>query len=250
MAHLILDTETTSINKPFCYDVGYKIIDDDGKELCRKHHIVEQVWHNLALFESAYYKEKRPLYVQLMRARKASMDKFGYIMQSLARDIRNFGVTDIYAYNSDFDDKVITFNCDWFKCINPLETLPIFDIWGYASRYITNTEAYRTFCEQHQYFTETGNYKASAEVVYRYLTQNSDFEEAHMGVFDVDIETEILLYCIAHGANYGEDNKAIKVLARVQEKPVTIKVNGKIIYKGLYVKKYVRNDNYNFTTRD
>lgn len=250
MAHLILDTETTSINKPFCYDVGYKIIDDDGKELCRKHHIVEQVWHNLALFESAYYKEKRPLYVQLMRARKASMDKFGYIMQSLARDIRNFGVTDIYAYNSDFDDKVITFNCDWFKCINPLEALPIFDIWGYASRYITNTKAYRAFCEQHQYFTETGNYKASAEVVYRYLTQNSDFEEAHMGVFDVDIETEILLYCITLGANYGEDNKAIKVLARVQEKPVTIKVNGKIIYKGLYMKKYVRNDNYNFTTRD
>ena len=30
MSHLIFDTETTSLQKPFCYDLGYIILNDDG----------------------------------------------------------------------------------------------------------------------------------------------------------------------------------------------------------------------------
>lgn len=246
--HLILDTETTGLTKPFCYDIGYAIIDDAGNRILRKHFVVEQVWHNLPLFESAYYKDKRPQYIQLMRRHEAIMDKWGYIMRTLNRDIRNNNVVDWYAYNSDFDDSVITFNCDWFKCNNPLETVPVFDIWGYACRYITPFDEYKQFCEENEYFTDTGNYKQSAEVVYRFLTQDKEFNEAHMGAFDVDIETDILLFCInIMGANYGEDNKAVKVLPRIHKNPYTIKVNGEVIYQGEYIKKYVRKDVYNFT---
>ena len=51
---MIFDTETTSINKPFCYDVGWIIADSETEEiLVRRHYVIEQVWHNLPLFESA-----------------------------------------------------------------------------------------------------------------------------------------------------------------------------------------------------
>ncbi len=247
---LVFDTETTSLDKPFCYDLGYVIIDvDSGNIIKQAHYIIEQNWHNLPLFESAYYKEKRPLYVQLMRAKKAQLVKWGYATQTLARDIKNYEISSAYAYNSDFDDKVFTFNCDWFKTINPLENVGIYDIWGYASEFITNNDNYISFCEEHERFTDTGNYKGSAEVVYQYITSNSDFVEAHMGLYDSQIEASILLWCLANGAELETNYKVKKVLPRPQEKPFVIKINGVKIYEGAYVKKYTRNDMYNFTVK-
>ena len=68
-----------------------------------------------------------------------------------------------------------------------------------------------------------------------------------MGLHDVVIETEILLHCIAKGATWSTDYKVTKILQRKQKKPFTVKVNNKVIYQGEYVKKYVRNDTFNFT---
>jgi len=246
---LVLDTETTSLDKPFCYDCSWVIMNTESGELIDlSANVIEQVWHNLPLFESSYYKEKRPKYITMMRNHSACMDKWGYVMKKLARVIRQYNITDVYAYNSDFDDKVIAFNCDWYKCNNPLETVAIHDIWGYASAYVTGTEAYKAFCETHSRFTDTGNYKGSAEVVYQYLTNNPDFIEEHMGLFDSEIEAQILLACVQMGAYWGEDLKVNKILPRMQETPFTVKVNGKELYQGKYVKKYVRNGTYSFTT--
>lgn len=57
---LVMDTETTSIEKPFCYDLGWVVLDmDNGRQVENRHYVIEQAWHNLPLFESAYYKDKR-----------------------------------------------------------------------------------------------------------------------------------------------------------------------------------------------
>ena len=104
---IVLDTETTSLDKPFCYDYSWIVMDKEtGKIVDFKAFVVEQAWHNLPLFESAYYKEKREKYVQMMRRHDAIMDKFGYIMGKLKRDIYNFNVTEVYAYNSPLTIKL------------------------------------------------------------------------------------------------------------------------------------------------
>ena len=246
---MIFDTETTDLNSPFCYDVGYLIVNAETEEiLVRRHYIVEQVWHNLPLFESAYYKDKRPQYISLMRSRQAILDKWGYIMRQLSKDIRNYSVAMAYAYNSDFDEKVMNFNNDWFKTINPFETVPIFDIWAMATNFITNRADYQQFCEEHKFFSDTGNYKSSAEVVYRFITNNPDFVEAHMGVLDGDIEAAILFHCVkVLGAEFGKTYKLNKVCKRDTPTPFTIKVNNNVLFEGEYKKKYVRNNVYNFT---
>lgn len=246
----VFDTETTSLDRPFCYDIGYVIVDTETSEIIQQNHfIIEQNWHNLPLFESAYYKEKRPEYVKLMRTKKATLVKWGKATQTMIRDFKQYNITSAYAYNSDFDEKVFNFNCDWFKTINPFENVAIYDIWGYASQFITNTEEYTDFCEQHERFTDTGNYKGSAEVVFQYITSQPDFEEKHMGLYDSEIEASILFYCLDNGAELETEYKVKKILTRPQEKPFTVKVNGTIIYEGQYVKKYVRNDMYSFTVR-
>ena len=248
---MILDTETTSLDKPFCYDLGYPIVNaETGDIVEQKHFVVEQTWHNLPLFESAYYKEKRQLYIPLMRSRKAKMDKWGYIMQEMTRDIKKYDITEVYAYNSPFDDNVIQFNCDWFKCINPLDNVAVYDIRGYASQFITNTEEYKAYCERHELFTETGNYSGTAESVYRFITGDSNFEEAHIGLYDAQIESGILMYCLDHGAELATEYKVTKSIVRPTVKPFTIKVNGTVVYTGEYLKKYNRNDVYNFTVKE
>lgn len=247
---LVLDTETTSLDKPFCYDMSWVIIDKETDNLVEaRAFVIEQVWHNLPLFESAYYKEKRPKYVEMMRKHDAIMDKWGYVMRKLAQDIKKWDISEVYAYNSDFDEKVIAFNCDWFKTINPLESVPIYDIWGYASEFITSSPDYQSFCEDNERFTDTGNYKGSAEVVYQYLKNDPDFIEEHMGVFDSLIEAEILAACVDMGAEWATAYNVNKILSRPVKKPFTIKVDGTEVYTGEYVKKYVRSDVYNFKTK-
>ena len=245
---MVLDTETTGLDKCFCYDISWVIMEKEtGKIIDFKMNVVEQIWHNLPLFESAYYKEKRQKYIEMMRKHEARMNKWGYIMRELKQDIRKYDVTEVYAYNSDFDDKVISYNCDWFKCGNPLDDVAIYDIWGYASQYVTNLESYLQFCEANERFTDTGNYKGSAEVVYQYLTNNPDFIEEHMCLFDSEIESEILFLCIGKGANWAENYKVNKILPRRIGKPFTVKIDGAEVFTGKYIKKYVRNDTYSFT---
>lgn len=247
---IVLDTETTGLDKPFCYDISWLVVNTDTRSIIdMKANVVEQVWHNLPLFESAYYKEKRQKYVDMMRKHDAIMDKWGYIMRKLKQDIKDYHVTAIYAYNSDFDDKVIAYNCDWFKCNNPIEDIPVYDIWGYASEFITGDANYKKFCEDNERFTDTGNYKGSAEVVYQYITDDTEFIEEHMGLFDSEIEMQILFACIDKGGRWNENYRVNKILNRIVKKPFVVKVDGAEVIKGEYLKKYVRKDTYSFTTK-
>ena len=219
----VFDTETTSLDKPFCYNIGYIIINTDSWEsIVKRSFVVEQIWHNLPLFQSAYYADKRPLYVAEMRGRTTIMDKFGYICSQMRRDFKQYGVQFAYAYNSAFDEKVFEFNCDWYKCINPFDDVNIYDIRGFAHKFLVN-EAYKDFCEHYEYFTETGNYSTTAETVYRYVSGNTDFIEAHTALNDAEIESAILEWCVVNGAKLNTNYPAQRSIEREQEKTLHVR---------------------------
>lgn len=218
----VFDTETTSLDKPFCYNIGYVLIDTDTwKPVLERDYVVEQVWHNLPLFQSAYYAEKRPLYVQRMRARQTTMDKFGYICQQMIRENRQYNIQHAYAYNSPFDVKVFDFNCDWYKCANPFDTVQVHDIRGYVHQFLIDEE-YKRYCEEHELFTDSGNYSTTAEAVYRYLF-NDDFSEEHTALADSRIEAEVLMNTIERGADITRDEAVYRSIERKVEKTLHIK---------------------------
>ena len=238
---VVFDTETTNLDKPFCYNIGYAICKTDRQEcLLTKDFVVEQIWHNKPLFETAYYAEKRPIYVNRMKARKVIMDKFGYITQEMIRDFKAFEVTQAYAYNSPFDDKVFQWNCDWFKCNNPFDNIPIFDIRGYVHSKIAFTDEYKKFAEENQLFTENGNYSTTAEALFKYIDKNIAFEEEHTALADSVIEAKILFECVHRGCEYGKEYKIYRTIPRKIERELTI------IYgenKKEYVFKYNKRTN-------
>lgn len=218
----VFDTETTSLDLPYCYNIGYVIIDSDNWEvLARRSYIVEQVWHNLPLFSSAYYANKRPIYVASMKARKTIMDKYGYICQKMIRDFRNFEVELAFAYNSAFDEKVFNFNCDWYKCNNPFDNIPVKDIRGFVHNFIVDKK-YKKYCDEHMLYTDSGNYSTTAEAVFRYLFDD-DFNEEHTALADSEIEASILHTCVLNGASLDGDYKTFRSITRTQEKTLHIR---------------------------
>ena len=243
----VFDTETTSLDKPFCYNIGYVIIDSDNWEtLVRRSYVVEQVWHNLPLFSTAYYASKRPLYVAAMRARNTIMDKFGYICRQMSRDFLQYNVDTAFAYNSPFDEKVFEFNCDWFKCNNPFDTVNIKDIRGFAHCFLVD-DAFKLFCEENELFTETGNYSTTAETMYKYTSQNLEFVEDHTALEDSIIEAEILRACIENGADLNRNYAAFRSIERPQEKTLQVRTAEQTDYFFKYTKIRINKDKTKIT---
>ena len=219
---VVFDTETVSLEKPFCYNIGYVIVNtDNGETLVKRDYVVEQVWHNPMLFITAYYADKRDKYVAAMRSRKATLAKYGYICQAMIRDFIKYDVKGAYAFNSPFDDKVFTYNSDWFKCNNPFDNMPIFDIRGYVHQFMID-DNFKAFCDENGYLTETGNYSTTAETVYRYLTGNTEFIEDHTALSDSEIESDILLECIKRGASVNTTYEVKRSIKREVNKVLTL----------------------------
>ena len=222
---VVFDTETTSLEKPFCYNVGYIIIDTNNwKPLLKKSFVIEQIWHNLPLFSTAYYAEKRELYIKAMRARKTKLEKFGYVCQKMIRDFKQYNVKQAFAYNSSFDEKVFVFNCDWYKCNNPFDNVLIKDIRGFVHHFLMD-EKFFSFCEENNLFTESGNYSTTAETIFRFLKRDVSFVESHTALEDCRIEANILKVCCMYGADLKKDYKAKKSIERNTEKILHIKQN-------------------------
>lgn len=219
---VVFDTETVSLEKPFCYNIGYAIVEvESGKTLAKRDYVVEQVWHNPMLFITAYYADKRENYVKAMRSRKTVMAKYGYICQAMIRDFIKYEVAGAYAFNSPFDDKVFTYNSEWFKCNNPFDNIPIFDIRGYVHHFMVD-DNFKVFCEDYGYFTDSGNYSTTAEVMYRYLTGNTEFIEDHTALSDSEIESAILLECFKRGAKVNTEYEVKRSIKREVNKVLTL----------------------------
>lgn len=247
---VVFDTETASTSN-FIYDIGYVIYDTETNDiLLKRSFVVEQIWHNVALFTTAYYAEKRPLYVSSMRSRKMKMEKFGNICQQMIRDFKNFEVENAYAFNSSFDDRVFDFNCDWYKCMNPFDNIEIFDIMGYVHRTIAFTPEYQTFCEVNHLFTEGGNYSSTAESVFKYITNNVDFVESHTALSDSEIELAILETTVELGCEWNTAYKKYSTIPRKKAELFTVKINKETVFEVVYNRKMTRGNTVYLTTED
>lgn len=235
---VVFDTETVNLEKPYCYNIGYLIYDTEQKAIVeRKEFIVEQVWHNLPLFETAYYKDKRKIYVSRMRGKQIKMQKWGYIMREMRKDFDFYEISQAYAYNSQFDEKVFDFNCEWFKTLNPFDNVSIYDIRGYVHQVIAFDCGFQLFCDTYELYTDTGNYSTTAETVFRYLTNNNDFVEEHTALADSEIELEILVHCVEKGCEWETNYKVYRTIASNKNKTIEIVLDGETIAEFEYKTK-------------
>lgn len=195
MKILVLDTETLGLTDRRVYDLGYLIYDaETGEVLKSRDYIVKQVYDNQELMNSAYYKNKLPIYEERLADGYCKKCYWGIILRILEKDLQKYCPDGIYAYNSRFDYSSIKETCKQYNSkINPTAD-GIIDIMNYLDT-ICETEDYKEFCEINGYLTKhkTPRCRRTAEVVYRYLNNNNEYEEQHTALEDSKIELEILL---------------------------------------------------------
>lgn len=194
---IVLDTETLGVFDSRIYDLGYVIGNlADGSIIKARDYINSEVYDNEKLMQTAYYANKKPIYEERLADGYCKKTKWRYIIGMLSRDIKEYNIDGIYAYNSRFDTRAIAVTCD--KCgvkSNPTAD-GIADIWkGMTDPHITETEAYQEFCRVNGFMTKHRKPKcqAKAETVFRYLTGQTDYVEEHTALEDSKIEWAILL---------------------------------------------------------
>jgi hypothetical protein len=62
---------------------------------------------------------------------------------------------------------------------------------------ICKQPTYQRWCKRNGYCLKNGKPRATAEILYQYITQDEFFEEEHTGLEDVLIEKEIFAKCMA-----------------------------------------------------
>lgn len=252
--YIILDTETATlpfvnewnlpsddkkklaIAKPLVYDIGWTIASRTHGIMEKRNFLVAETFSVPAIFNTAYYKDKRPLYLEMIAKGEAVVLPWDEIIKILLEDLRDAAY--ICAYNAMFDfKKAIVFtelyirklyspfyyeweNLQRESCRRILnekkkqnerdfdpehfifrgEKYPMIDIWGVACKYLLNNSKYKNMCLKESKISNSGLYfTTNAEVAMQYLSQRFDFIEDHTALSDAEIETEILFYCLKRG---------------------------------------------------
>ena len=198
---IVFDTETTnSINDPIIYDIGWAVIDLDTREILKtESYAVADVILDKELMSSAYYAEKLPSYWDEIKNGDRKLARLRTINNSLKADCKAYDIKEMYAHNARFDYRSCTLSQRYLTSSKYRFFLPynvkICDTLKMARKAFNKDSDYCEFCDKNGYKTKRNQNRLTAEILYRYLTGNNEFEEEHKGLADVLIEKEILFAC-------------------------------------------------------
>ena len=199
--NFIVDVETVGMKERKIINLGLVVGDNKGNILETKEWNVQNniiagyqmptVWQFYLYNVTALKNPKKvntvkDVFIELIEV----MKKY----QALGYDI------EFWSYNANFDYNALMDNLEnegvklsekqrkWFN-------YRWFCIWNYASNVLMNRPSYRKFVYKNNFVSDKGNIKTSAEVCYRYISNDIKFIEDHTGLSDSIIEYKILMYC-------------------------------------------------------
>ena len=208
---VVLDTETCPLDKDFdgvtpwnmfVYDIGWAVVDKKGNVYETKSYVNRDIFfEEKLLMNSSYYADKLPQYYDDIRSGKRKVATWRRIKKDLADTMKKYNTNIVCAHNARFDDGATKNTERWLTKSKYRYFLPygteIWDTMKMANDVVAKTPTYRQFCFENGFVTnhKTPRPQVKAETLYRYITQDLDFEESHTGLEDVLIEKEILAYC-------------------------------------------------------
>ena len=228
--------QTIAIAKPLVYDLGWVITDRQGNIIKEENFLIQETFFVPNVFNTAYYKNKRPIYLDLLHKGEIQVATWNQAVEILLEDLRKCDL--VTAYNACFDfKKAIPFTEKYIyhlysadfniwendqkrKCLDLLENgesnknedflkpffelrgerFPVADLWGVACDRLINIDRYRNYCLDNSLLTVSAMYfKTSAETSFQYLMKNHDFSEDHTALSDAIIESQILAKALKKG---------------------------------------------------
>lgn len=201
--YLTIDTETAnSLECPFMYDLGGAVHDKQGRVYETFSLIIYDIFcADRALFNTAYYAAKRPMYEKQIERGERRIVSI-YTARRIVRDLcAKYGIKAIIAHNATFDYRAVNYTLRYVtksasRYFLPFG-IPVWDTLKMAQDTICKQPTYQKWCKANDYCLKNGRPRATAEILYRYITRNNDFVESHTGLEDVLIEKEIFVKCMA-----------------------------------------------------
>ncbi len=205
----MLDTETAnSIDDPLCYDIGFAVIDEDGVVYEEHSYVVAEIFMDKELMSSAYFADKIPQYMEQLENGTRRMARLNTIRKVLADTMRKYNTNIVVAHNARFDYKSTAKTQRYLTGSKYRYFLPygteVWDTLKMAREVLKADEDYENFCYENGYLTKRGCRRYTAEILYRFFTNDIDFVESHTGLEDVMIEKVIFTECLARGCENGK----------------------------------------------
>ena len=200
--YMVLDTETAnSMDDPTMYDIGGAIIDKRGHVYETFSFVIYDVFcADRALFDTAYYAVKRPMYEEQIRNGSRRIVGIYTARRHVHALCEKWNVKAIIAHNARFDYKATNATLRYLTKSKTRYFLPygvpVWDTLKMAQDTICKQPTYKRWCERNGYLQKNGKPRATAEILFRYISLNNDFIESHTGLEDVLIEKEIFVRCI------------------------------------------------------
>lgn len=206
----MLDTETANtittdngkldMSNVLFYDLGGQVIDKKGKVYHRFSFVNSDIFYGMKeLMKSAYYANKIPRYIEDIQKGARLVRNTYQIKDYIYRLCRAFNIKIVCAHNARFDNNALNITQRYITKSKYRYFLPYgitwYDTLKMAKDTICKQKGYITFCRENGYITKNGQVKATAEVIYKYISGNNNFIESHTGLEDVEIETRILAHC-------------------------------------------------------
>ena len=201
MKFIVFDTETTnSIDDPIVYDLGFAVVDEQGKVYEKHSYVVADIFLDKELMSVAYFADKREQYWKEIKEGKRQLRRFKTI-KHIFRDVcKQCNISIIVAHNARFDYNSLNLTQRWLTSSKWRYFFPygieFWDTLKMSREVMKNNKQYSEFCHENGFITKNGQKQFTAEVLYRFLTNDVDFVESHTGLEDVLIEKEILTYCL------------------------------------------------------
>ena len=198
---IVTDTETAnSLDDPFCYDVGWAVVDETGKIYEEYSYVVADIFLDKELMESAYFTEKVPQYWKDIKAGKRELKTFFNIMKTFRKCVKEYGVTKIFAHNARFDYRSLNLTLRYLTNSRYRFFFPygveIWDTLKMSREVLKDNDEYSEFCYNNDFLTTRMCKRYTAEIIYRFIIDDLTFKESHTGLEDVKIEKEILAFCL------------------------------------------------------
>lgn len=203
---LFIDTETigtlNNIESVMPFEIGMKVYDNINKKVVKeKSYLVKKFFNNKYVMMSTFSATKYPEYLT-----KVGVDKrykvwnVNEIATDIEKIIARYNINIMVAHNGAFDKESIARLFEEFGIKNPIKKLDLLDTME-ISKIITFDNDYAQWCLQNQnvltetkerkFITNSGRVRLTAQAIYCYIVDNTEFEEAHTGLEDINIEIEI-----------------------------------------------------------
>lgn len=200
--YLVLDTETANtMDDPLCYDIGGCIVDKKGNVYESFSYVIYEIFCLCGdLMRSAYYANKIPMYRKQIENGDRRIVRFETARKTIADLCRKYNIKAIIAHNAPFDYRSTSTTIRYITSSKQRYFLPygveIWDSLKMATDTICKQKSYCKFCAENGYVRNNGKPRATAEILYRYISGNHDFDEEHTGLSDCLIEKEIFVHCL------------------------------------------------------